>query len=86
MGTIKPLNNKVILKEWQVKSLSTTNFKLSIPDQKKEDKLFEVVHTGGHKDLKKGMKVLVEDFAGKERMVGGKKLVFVDYNDIMATL
>lgn len=86
MGTLKPINNKVILKEWQVKSLENDSFKLSIPDQKKEDKLFEVVHAGGHKDLKKGMKVLVEDFAGKERLIGEEKLVFVDYNDIMAIL
>jgi len=56
-----------------------------IPDKKETEKIFEVLDSG-ESMLKKGDKVLIDDYAGKERILWGETFYFVDFSDIIARL
>lgn len=83
MSKVKPLNSKVILVEWNPEKEEST---ILIPDKREPEKIFEVLDDGGNEGIKIGDKVLIDDYAGKERTVWGEKYYFVDYSDLIARL
>jgi len=80
---IKPMNSRVILKELKDKNEKGG---ILIPDKKQEEKIFEVVENGGIDEIKKGEKVIIDEFAGKGRLINGEELYFVEISDIIAII
>ncbi len=83
MQELKPMNGRVILVEWKEEK---TESPILIPDKKEVEKIFEVLDAGEENALEKGDKVLIDDYAGKERIIWGKVYYFVDFSDIIARL
>ena len=83
MEKVKPLNGRVILSEWTPKKEEAG---IIIPDQKEAEKIFEVIDSGKNKELKKGNLVLIDDYAGKERIILGNHYYFVDFSDIIGLI
>lgn len=84
MTLIKPLNDKVILVECNDEKEESG---IILPDKKENEKIFTVVSFHGiQTEIKDGDKVIIDDYAGKERIINGEKLYFVDFSDIIAVI
>ncbi len=76
---IKPINHKIIVSEVKM------NGEIIMPESSGKEKVFKVVVTDTKK-IDKDTKVLIDEYAGKEKKIDGKTLFFIDYEDIIAII